>query len=237
MIKAILFDLDGTLLPMDQNVFLKSYFKGLVTKCANNDPARAKRLTDAIWAGTGAMLHNTGERTNEQIFWNTFDELTGDEFSECGVLFEDFYLNEFQKVQEVCGFNAKAKETIELAKALNYRTVLATNPMFPRIATESRVRWAGLDPSDFELITTFENSRHGKPQHEYYRDIANAISLPCDECLMVGNDVDDDLAAEALGMKVFLLTDCLINLKSKDITKYPSGDFDALMSFIKQLNN
>ena len=30
-IKAVLFDLDGTLLPMDQDIFVKSYF-GLLAK-------------------------------------------------------------------------------------------------------------------------------------------------------------------------------------------------------------
>lgn len=32
--------------------------------------------------------------------------------------------------------------------------------------------------------------------------------------LMVGNDVRDDMSAADVGMKVFLLTDCLINKKN-----------------------
>ena len=34
MIKVVLFDLDGTLLPMDQDKFIEAYFGGLVKKLA-----------------------------------------------------------------------------------------------------------------------------------------------------------------------------------------------------------
>ena len=52
---------------------------------------------------------------------------------------------------------------------------------------------------------------------------------------MIGNDVSEDMIAEKLGMKVFLLTDCLINKKEADISVYPHGDMDALFRFIDAL--
>ena len=55
------------------------------------------------------------------------------------------------------------------------------------------------------------------------------------ECLMVGNDVGEDMIARELGADVFLLTDCLINKDGKDISVYPHGGFDELLQLIEQL--
>lgn len=237
MVKVILFDLDGTLLPMNQDVFLKTYFSGLVQKAAPNDAEKAKLVSKAIGAGTVAMIKNSGEETNEAVFWKTFWSITGDELVGCEPLFDDFYLNEFPRIKEVCGYTSKAKEIITLAHTLGYRVALATNPMFPTIATENRIRWAGLEPADFELITTYENSHYGKPNVEYYKEIARKLGVSAEECLMVGNDARDDMAAADIGMRVFLLTECLINKEQKNIENYPSGDFDNLKDYINNLNN
>ena len=97
-----------------------------------------------------------------------------------------------------------------------------TNPIFPAVATESRIRWAGLEPEEFALYTTYENTSYCKPNPAYYRDLIRRLSLDPQRCLMVGNDVSEDMeAASAAGMQVFLLTDCLINRKERDIRVYP----------------
>ena len=117
-------------------------------------------------------------------------------------------------------------------KAAGYRVILATNPIFPAIATESRIRWAGLAPEDFELYTTYEYACHCKPNPDYYRDILSGMALEASECLMVGNDATEDTAAELAGIQVFLLTDCLINRENKDLSHWPHGGFDELEKFI-----
>lgn len=233
-IKAILFDLDGTLLPMDQDAFIQAYFGGLAKKLAplGYDP---KKLVGAIWSGTEAMVKNDGCQTNEQEFWRMFTGIFGQNSMKDLPVFEDFYRNEFQQVQSVCGFHHGAAEVIAWVKKQGLRPILATNPLFPAIATESRTRWAGLEPKDFELITTYENSRHCKPNPEYYRDILNLLSLKPEECIMVGNDVTEDMMAEGLGMGVFLLTDCMINQSGKDISRYPHGSFRELKAFLEKV--
>ena len=153
------------------------------------------------------------------------------------MVFEDFYRNEFQQAQKVCGYNPKAREAVEFARSLGFRVILATNPLFPSIATESRIRWAGLEPEDFEFYTTYENSNHCKPNPAYYQDILTRAQVKPEECMMVGNDTTEDLAAATLGISVFLLTDCLINQKSVDISQYPHGDFDALFNYLSSLKN
>ena len=126
-------------------------------------------------------------------------------------------------------------QVIAKLKVKGLTLALATNPIFPAIATESRMRWAGLDQNDFVLYTTYENSRFCKPNPEYYRDILNQLGAQPQECLMVGNDVTEDMVAQTLGMQVFLLTDCLINKQGKDISAYPQGSFDQLLAYIDTL--
>lgn len=233
-ITTVLFDLDGTLLPMDQDVFVERYFGLLALKLAPYG-YESKALIKAIWTGTGAMVKNTGEASNETVFWKTFSAQFDRDVMPDLPLFEEYYKNEFQAVQQVCGYTPDAAKVVELVKSKGMQAVLATNPIFPAVATESRMRWAGLNAEDFELYTTYENARHSKPNPQYYLDILQQIGAAPQECLMVGNDVTEDMVAQDLGMQVFLLTDCLINKENKDISVYPHGDFDALMRFIDAL--
>lgn len=233
-ITTILFDLDGTLLPMDQDVFIKKYFGLLAQKLAPHgyDP---EKLIQAVWAGTKAMVMNNGKVTNKEAFWITCDAALGCEASKDADIHMDFYRNEFNQVQEVCGFEPMAAQIVRSLKDRGYRVVLATNPLFPAIATQNRIRWAGLQPEDFEYITTYENSHHCKPNPDYYWEILEQLHLQPGECLMVGNDVGEDMITQQLGMKVFLLTDCLINKQNADISQYPNGGFPELAYFLNTL--
>lgn len=234
MTKAILFDLDGTLLPMDQEVFVRDYLGRMAAFLAPHgyDP---QSLIKAVWAGTGAMVKNDGKALNEDVFWYVFNSILGRDAKQDLALFEEFYRTEFQKAKDSCGFNPAAVEAIRQIKAMGYRLILATNPLFPAIATYSRIRWAGLNPEDFELVTTYENSRFCKPNPDYYREILGKIALDGSQCLMVGNDVGEDMVAQKLGMKTFLLTDCLINKTAEDISQYPNGSFPELLHYIRSL--
>ena len=235
MIRTVLFDLDGTLLPMNQEIFTKDYFKRLVDKLAPHgyDP---KKLIDAIWDGTAAMVRNDGRESNETVFWRRFSETFGEKALRDRPLFEEYYRVEFQQVAGVCGYTPEARETVDTLKGAGYRLALATNPLFPAVATESRIRWAGLSPSEFELYTTYENSSTCKPNPAYYRDILERLGCRADECLMAGNDAEEDMAASAVGMRVFLLTDCLINKAGRDIPQFPRGGFRELYAYLANEN-
>ena len=233
-LKAVLFDLDGTLLPMEQNVFVHTYLQALAAKLApwGFDP---KAVIRGIWAGTDAMVKNRGEIPNREAFWAGCCRVLGDKLREQENLIEEFYRNEFQNVRHVCGFHPGAAEVVRMLKAMGIRRILATNPLFPSIATHSRVRWAGLEPEDFEWISTYENSRYSKPNPDYYRELLKQAGLEPEECLMVGNDVAEDMIARTLGLDVFLLTDCIINPDNRDISAYPRGSFPELAAYLKTL--
>ena len=51
------------------------------------------------------------------------------------------------------------------------------------------------------------------------------------ECLMVGNDAAEDTAALEKGVGVYLVTDCLLNPKGRDISAVPQGSFADCLSF------
>jgi len=234
MIKAILFDLDGTLLPMVQEEFVNAYLSGMAKKMApyGYDPSL---LAKTVWKGTAAMVQNNGSVSNETVFWDVFCGVFGEKALEDQPIFEDFYRKEFQQVQKACGFDPRSVKCIHEIHEMGYYTILATNPLFPALATHSRVRWAGLVPEDFALITTYENSCHCKPNPAYYQDILDTMNLKPEECLMVGNDTSEDMIAQKLGIHVFLLTDCLINKDNADITQWPHGSFPELMNYIREL--
>ena len=234
MIQAILFDLDGTLLPMNQDLFVQAYLGGLAKHMAPYG-YNPKKTVQALWEGTGAMVRNDGTQKNETLLWNVFCKYFGADVRNDEPLFNQFYENEFQDVRHICGFDSRAANAVAEIKEMGYRLILATNPLFPAIATYSRVRWAGLSAEDFELITTYENSSHCKSNPQYYLDILDSQGLKPEECVMVGNDVAEDMIAQTLGMKVFLLTDNLINKGNCNIADYPNGSFPELLDFIRRL--
>lgn len=234
--KAILFDLDGTLLPMDQDLFLRDYFRLL---CAYMAPCgyEPQRLIRETMVATEAMLQNDGSRTNEERFWEVFSaEYDGErDVAADRARFEAFYETEFA---ENAAFGRQNSDAIALIRDLRKAGVpiaLATNPVFPTSAVAIRIRAAGLSPDDFLHITSYENTSFAKPSLGYYRAVAAKLSIPEENCLMVGNDPEDDLPAALTGMQVFLLTDCLVNRNNLPFDSYPHGDFPALRAYLQSI--
>lgn len=232
MKNVILFDLDGTLLPMDQEIFIKDYFQRLTQKIVSHG-YEPKKLLDTILSGINAMIQNEGSQTNEAVFWNVMCERYGEEVIKDKYIFEEFYKNEFHEVAKSCGYHEMSDKIIKELKKKGYRVILATNPLFPAIATRSRMKWAGLKEEDFEYVTTYENSTYCKPNIKYYLQLTEKLGIAPEQCIMVGNDVADDMVTTKLGMDVFLLTDCLVNKDNVDISIYPNGGFEELVRYLK----
>ncbi len=232
MISTVLFDLDGTLLPMDQEVFTQAYFSRLAAKLAPHGYP-AGQLIPAIWEGVKAMVQNDGSRPNEQAFWERFAAIFGEHVYGDIPIFESFYENEFNGAREVCGFEPRAAEVVDLLAKGGRQLILASNPIFPAVAQSSRMRWAGVDPALFSYITSYENSRFCKPDPAYYTEIAEKCGFDPSAALMVGNDVREDGAARRAGMQVFILTGCLIDAEGR-LDDFPHGDYAELFRFLAQ---
>lgn len=224
-----------TLLPMPSiDKFLQTYFVCLANKMEKYGYDKQK-LIQTVIEGTGAMVNNDGLKPNAEVFWDKFAEVYGEKAREDMKYFDDFYNNEYDNAKVNCGFNPQSNEVIKKLKEKGYRLVIATNPIFPKVALYKRIKWAGVDVEDFEYVTTYEVSSYTKPNPKYYQEIFDKLNVRPEECLMVGNDVGDDMIAQTVGAKVFLLKGDLINKENKDISQYPSGSFNDLLEFIDKM--
>lgn len=231
---TIMFDLDGTLLPMDQEAFIKVYFKNLIMHFAPKGISKDE-LIHGMTTGTNAMITNDGSTTNEERFWKTFQETMGTDALDMEPDFYKFYETGFQEAKNACNTSEHAARCIKKLKDKNYTIVIATNPLFPPVATHSRIAWAGLNPDDFVHITTYDNSSFCKPNLGYYTEILETIGKTPEECLMVGNDVTEDMCVKDLGLDTYLITDCILNSKNLPIEEYKSGSFQDFEKFIDSL--
>lgn len=235
MLKAVLFDLDATLLPMNQDEFIKCYFRHLCDKFAPLGYDRGL-LLNGMWSAINAMIKNDGSVLNEKIFWQEFSKHCGDRVLNDKIVFDEFYLNDFPKIKdEVCGVDPQAKEIVHWLKEKGITTVLATNPVYPKVATYQRLAWAGLATEDFTHITTYENSSYCKPNVKYYREILSVVGCEPENALMVGNDVQEDMIAQQIGISVFLADAFVIDRNNSDISVYPHGNFKELKKYIEKI--
>lgn len=234
-ITTVLFDLDGTLIRMDQDEFIRLYFVSILDKLGTLgfDTALVK---DALEGAVVATLKNDGKLSNEDRFWVVFDEISGGLSQSVRAEIESYYANEFGSVIEAtCEACPRAREVLKTVKEKGLRIVLATNPLFPMVATHGRIRLGGMTPEDFEYITAYENSSYCKPNPAYFTELLTKLGISPEECVMIGNDTRDDFSALALGIPVFVLTECLINTRCVDLSEHPHGGFDELISYINEL--
>jgi FMN phosphatase YigB (HAD superfamily) len=192
-------------------------------------------LAEAQWDAIHAMSANDGSRTNEEAYFERMRDIYGPEIEKDVPLFYEYYEKEFDQVQQVCGFNPESGPFVQKLKDMGYRLILATNSWFPRPAIEARLKWAGVEKDLFEYISLMDNSHYCKPKLEYYEEILQVNGLKAEECLMVGNDVREDMIARDVGMDVFLLPKDLINRDHKDISQYPNGSLDDLKAYIEKI--
>lgn len=232
--RAIFFDLDGTLLPMDLDEFMQGYM-GSIGKFAATNGMDIEAFKQGLGAGIKAMASDESGKSNAEVFWDTFFGLVPEDRATWLPLFEDFYENHFGLIGEGVEATPYAAQSIATLKEKGYPLVLATMPMFPLRAVEHRCEWAGVDPKVFERITNFENSTSVKPKLEYYAENLKAAGLKPEEVLMVGNNTREDLACLDLGMDAYLITDNLINPNDFDLDTVKHGTFEEFAAWVKDL--
>lgn len=235
--RAIFFDLDGTLLPMDVDVFMKQYFKVLGTRLgALGIPQDA--FMGGMKQGIMAMATNDTGAPNSQLFWPAFLQAVQSYVTDGVDIQEElaeFYEHDFGKVGEHFTVNPAAAQAIQTLQEKGYPLVLATMPMFPRRAVEWRVQWAGVDPAVFSRITTFDNSTSVKPKPNYYAETLAACGVEGRDVLMVGNNTKEDLAACDLGCEGFLITDNLIDPVGFEIFSIKHGSMEKFAAWAANL--
>ncbi|EGL82793.1 HAD-superfamily hydrolase, subfamily IA, variant 1 [Caldalkalibacillus thermarum TA2.A1] len=210
MAKVILFDLDGTLLPMDTEQFVHNYLQVLAKKVSSCIDSAI--FIKALWAATEAMITNLDpDKSNEQVFTETFLKLTQLNKEEIWPVFDEFYSQVFPTLSHLCQPTPLAARVVEEALQQGYRVAVATNPVFPRQAILHRLTWAGVDHIPFELVTVYEECCFTKPHRHYYEWICETLRVQPEQCIMVGNDMQEDMSASQAGMKTFLVEGYVID--------------------------
>lgn len=233
-IKAIFFDLDGTLLPLEQTYFLKQYFKKITVFAAEHGISPDK-FSGGMFAGIDAMTNNDGSRSNMEAYWEAFSSVVGMEQSKVEDILAEFYAIGFKELREFTQSNPLALEAVRCASLNGRRVILATSPVFPEFVQLERLSWIGLEKSDFDFVTAYENSTYCKPNPEYYLEICRKIGVAPENCLMIGNDESDDMkGASMAGMECFLVTDNRI-LSDNFVWTGERGSFEQMVKMLERI--
>lgn len=234
MFKSILFDLDDTLLRNEMTTFVNSYWGTLLPKITKVFPDH--HIKDAILAGTDSMMKaQKSDKPLRDVFIKTFESITQLDFRDVEPIFFDYYQKEYCEIRKVTEKVTGSRTAVETALSLCDNIVLVTIPIFPLMAIEERLRWAGLENVPFSFITSFEVMHSSKPNPQYYAEIAEHVGCAPDDCLMIGNDFKDDMVAKAVGMKTFLVTDFAMREEDGQFEPDYQGSFRDLIDFLSSL--
>lgn len=234
MIRAIFFDLDGTLLPMDERKFEEIYF-GSLCKYLMPYGYDAKQVLHSIMKGVEAMMRNDSGMSNENVFWNTFNQTIGKDCTGDKAIFEEYYKTQFCLTQNACGFNPNSKKIVDFCKENFDFVVLSTNPLFPAIATEIRMGFVGLKLSDFDFVTTYENFGYCKPNPKYFIELMKKFDLKPEEVLVIGNNTLEDCeCALACGIKSILIKGNII-YNPKATHTFEEYESSEVIEYLKSL--
>jgi FMN phosphatase YigB (HAD superfamily) len=231
MILTLLLDLDDTLLDANMDNFIPAYFQSLAKHL--EDRVRPDILLPALRAGTQRMLANQDPRsTLEEVFDAEFYpriEIAKDQLRDA---INDFYDNFFPRLESLTKRRPGVSEFVEWALAQTVNVSVATDPLFPIKATYERIRWAGLDPERFELVSTYETFHFSKSHPAFFAEFLGRLGWPEGSALMVGNDVDRDIRpAQKLGLKSYQLDGR--SGSRPDAEGQLQGDFGDLRSWLE----
>lgn len=228
---VVFFDLDGTLLPLDIDDFLKKYFKALSKEFS--DVFNPDYFIKSLLKATNTMIENNGERLNINVFIDSFLNLMGvDNQNDMMKRFDKFYQEKFPRLGATIRASEVPADLIKHLKESGYQLVLATNAVFPLQAIKERMNWANVDPADFVYISCYENMHYCKPNRGFYQEILQKIDVEPERSMMIGNDAQEDMIAATLGMETYLLTDFLIDRKTDCFRVDWTGTMEELFSYL-----
>lgn len=202
MIKAVLLDLDNTLLhnpdahwvtafrlQWDQH-FAANYGVEKASRalrkalgCLNREPATYRTNADTIFEALASELPLTQAELSAAI--------------------SSFYASRYRLLKEETRPIAYAADLAQALFDQDLLVAIATNPFFPEGATLERIGWAGLTDyiSEFAFITHSENMHFAKPSPAYFAETIARVGVEPDEALLIGDSLINDIEpAKAIGI-------------------------------------
>ncbi len=233
-IKAILFDLDGTLLRANMQQFIPQYIRSLAVYCA--EKVTSKKFEKVLLAIIRDLIKTAGDgsKTNEErVYARIHQELSISEsmMRDCLTQFKQ---NDLEELREWIQPIPLARQIVKECQKKGIPLVLATNPVFPKFIIQARMQWAGLEEDSFTCLTSYENSCYCKPHTGYFQTIVDRLGVAAENCLMVGNDLNHDLAAEAIGIKTYLVDTWLVDRGDSEWNCDYRGDHGSLQKFLQE---
>jgi len=203
MTLTLLLDLDDTLLDTKLESFVPAYFQALAKHLAVHVPPDV--MLPALLAGLKRMNENDDPRlTLQEVFEAEFYERLGVPRGALVAPLEQFYEQVFPALRDRTSERAEAKPFVDWATSKGTRLAIATDPLFPRQATYERLCWAGFEPEQFELVSTFEDFHFSKSQPAYYAEMLGRMGWPEGPVVMAGDDEERDISSAArLGLSTF----------------------------------
>ena len=205
LLKAVLFDLDNTLIRFDEREFFEAYIPKISR--VFSDLMSPEILFEKLLLSTQMLVNNNGQMSNAEYFMSSFSRGYEKYRDEIWRRFIKFYETEFDQFQSLVSVTPGVRGVFVKLKKMGVKLVVASNPIWPKIVQMKRLSWAGLGDWNFELVTHIENMSYCKPHIEYYLEVCQKINEKPDGCLMIGNDPVNDLIVAKIGMKTFLVTD------------------------------
>ncbi len=202
--RALLLDLDDTLLLNDMDTFGNAYYHALVNKMRSHIPPT--QFVEALNAGVSAMWRNDGRgATNQDAFMREFFARVDRTPSDIVPLFDEFYRVDYEALRVHTQPDPDARRLVTVARARGYQIAIATQPVFPRTAVLARLRWANVPENEFayDFCASYEQMSACKPSPVFFRDVLHHLGRAPEECVMVGDSIDSDLAAGKLGIGTF----------------------------------
>ena len=209
MIKAVLLDLDDTLITTHSDAFFPDYVGQLTKRLGAIAPEET--ALSALRAGLRAAIANPNPLvTVREAFMVAFGDAIGGPHADLDRAFEVFYAEDFPRMSSRIAPRARAIPLLDWLFEHDCLVVIATNPVTPETAIHHRMTWGGIPiyHYPFALVTTFETMHFAKPNPEYYEEILARIGTRPEEALMVGDHWDRDIVcAAAAGLNTFWITD------------------------------
>jgi FMN phosphatase YigB (HAD superfamily) len=231
---TLLLDLDDTLLTTNPEAFNLAYFQALARELTPQ--ISPERMIRALVEGIRCMNESEDfSRTLEEVFDSVFYSQLNISKNDLNPAIENFYDNIFPTLANLTSQIPTAKPFIDWAFSKGCRIVIATDPLLPRKATYHRLRWAGFEPDQFELISSFDHFSFTKSHPAYYAEVLGRMGWPEGPVLMVGNDMERDiLPARKLGLATYHIQEAPTKGRASEIGA--NGDLVSLQKWLESID-